>query len=178
MRSDFVRNRYSSSPSPRAPARATATTVRLFEQLTSLVYDVVLLATDGSTPAAPALDRAVALAVETGATLHVLSVVDSADLDLFSDATVDSVDDLLRDAADAAVDEARTHAEEAGASVTTAVRVGTPHREICGYADDVGADVVVVGTHGRTGLSRALLGSVAARVVRSSTAPVLVVPPL
>jgi nucleotide-binding universal stress UspA family protein len=63
-------------------------------------------------------------------------------------------------------------------SVTTAVRVGAPHREICAYADDVAADVVVVGTHGRTGLSRTLLGSVAARVVRSSTVPVLVVPPL
>jgi nucleotide-binding universal stress UspA family protein len=142
------------------------------------VYDVVLLATDGSTPAAPAVDRAVTLAVETGATLHVLSVVDSADLDLFSAAETDAIDDVLRDAAQTAVDRAADHAEDAGVSVATAVRVGTPHREICAYAADVSADVVVVGTHGRTGLSRGLLGSVAARVVRSSAVPVLVVPPL
>jgi nucleotide-binding universal stress UspA family protein len=146
--------------------------------LTVVVYADVLFATDGSTPTGPALDRAVTLAVETGATLHVLSVVDSADLDLFSGDAVEAADDLLRDAAEAAVEEASSDAEAAGATVTRAVRVGVPHREICAYADDVGADVVVVGTHGRTGLSRALLGSVAARVVRSSTVPVLVVPPL
>lgn len=142
------------------------------------MYDVVVFATDGSTPSGPALDRAVTLSLETGAALHVLSVVDAADLDLFSGAGIDDIDSLFRDAAERAVDDASRRAQEAGIEVTEAVRVGAPHREICGYADDVNADVVVVGTHGRTGLSRAFLGSVAARVVRSSPVPVLVVPPL
>ena len=142
------------------------------------MYADILFATDGSTPTGPALDRAVALALETDATLHVLSVVDTADIGLFSGERADTVDDLLRDAAEAAVAEAGDRAEAAGVPVTRAVRVGTPHREICAYADDVEADVIVVGTHGRTGFSRTLLGSVAARVVRSSTVPVLVVPPL
>jgi nucleotide-binding universal stress UspA family protein len=142
------------------------------------VYDAVLLATDGSTPASRALDRAVALAVETGATLYVLSVVDTADLDLFSGADTDAVDDLFRGAARSAVSDAGARAEAAGVDVARAVRVGVPHREICAYADEVGADVIVVGTHGRTGLSRALLGSVAARIVRTAPVPVLVVPPI
>ena len=141
------------------------------------MYDVVLLATDGSTPASRALDRAVSLAVETDATLHVLSVVDAADLDLFADANPGAVDDLLREAAETAVDDAVERAGAAGVEVARAVRVGVPHREICAYADESAADVIVIGTHGRAGLSRALLGSVAARVVRTSAVPVLVVPP-
>lgn len=142
------------------------------------VYDVVLLATDGSTPSSCALDSAVTLAVEAGATLHVLSVVDSADLDLFGSADAASVDDVLRSAAEAAVADATDRAEATGVDVVPAVRVGSPHREICAYADEADADVVVVGTHGRSGLSRALLGSVAARVIRTAPVPVLVVPPL
>ncbi|WP_380677835.1 universal stress protein [Salinigranum sp. GCM10025319] len=141
------------------------------------MYDVVLLATDGSTPASRALDRAVSLAVETGATLHVLSVVDAADLDLFADTDPGAVDDLLREAAETAVDDAVERATAAGVEVDRAVRVGVPHREICAYADEAAADVIVIGTHGRAGLSRALLGSVAARIVRTSAVPVLVVPP-
>lgn len=142
------------------------------------MYDVVLLATDGSTPAERAVDRAASLAVDVGAELHVLSVVDAADLDLFSAATPDAVDDVLRDVAEAAVRDAGDRAERAGVErVTRAVRVGSPHRVICAYADEVDAGVIVVGTHGRRGLSRALLGSVTARVLRSSPVPVLAVPP-
>jgi nucleotide-binding universal stress UspA family protein len=142
------------------------------------MYDVVLLATDGSTPATRALDHAVSLAAATGATLAVVSVVDAADLGLFTDADVDldRLDSVLHDAAEAAVADAVARAEATGVDVTPAVRVGVPHQEIRTYADEVGADVVVVGTHGRTGISRALLGSVAARVVRTASIPVLVVP--
>lgn len=142
------------------------------------MHDVVVFATDGSTPANRALDQAVSIAVETGATVHVLSVVDAADLDLFSSTDTDAVDDVLRDAAESAVAEASTRAERAGVDTVRAVRVGHPHREIRAYADEVDADVLVVGTHGRSGLSRTLLGSVASRLVRSSTVPVLVVPPV
>lgn len=145
--------------------------------LTVSVYDVVLLATDGSTPVNRALDHAVTLAAETGATLSVLSVVDTADIGLFSGTDTDTVDDLLRSAAQTAVDDAGDRAAAAGVDVVRTVRVGSPHREICAHADEIEADVVIVGTHGRTGLSRALLGSVATRVVRTSTVPVLVVPP-
>jgi nucleotide-binding universal stress UspA family protein len=140
------------------------------------MYDVVLLATDGSTPASSAFDHAASLAAETGAALHVLSVVDTADLGLRTDADAVDDDDPRRDAAEAAVADAVDRAEAAGLDAVGTTRVGVPHREIGAYADEVAADVVVVGTHGRTGLSRTLLGSVAARVVRTAPVPVLVVP--
>ncbi|WP_142856259.1 universal stress protein [Salinigranum halophilum] len=140
------------------------------------MYEVVVLATDGSTPARDACDQAIALARAEAATLHVLSVVDEGDLDLFSSGELPTVDDLLRGAAEDAVDDAAERAGDTGVDAVRAVRVGTPHREIADYADEVGADLVVVGTHGRRGLSRALLGSVAARLLRQSPVPVLVVP--
>lgn len=54
---------------------------------------------------------------------------------------------------------------------------GDPPREIVSTARAIEADLVVMGTHGRTGVARALVGSVAERVVRTSPVPVLVVPP-
>ena len=61
--------------------------------------------------------------------------------------------------------------------VVTAVVAGEPAREIVGYAAREGIDLVVVGTHGRTGVTRVLLGSVAEKVSRTAGCPVLTVPP-
>ena len=62
-----------------------------------------------------------------------------------------------------------------GLAVTTFVRVGNPVEEINRLAEDEHADLVIMGTHGRTGLQHLLVGSVAERVVRSSKVPVLTV---
>jgi nucleotide-binding universal stress UspA family protein len=61
----------------------------------------------------------------------------------------------------------------AGVPVVTAVLFGDPANEIVRYAREHDIDLIVVGTHGRTGLSRALLGSVAERVIRTASCPVL-----
>lgn len=62
------------------------------------------------------------------------------------------------------------------ASTTTAIRDGVPHRVILDYADEHGADVVVMGTHGRTGRDKLTsLGSVTERVIENAKRPVLVV---
>jgi nucleotide-binding universal stress UspA family protein len=53
---------------------------------------------------------------------------------------------------------------------------GNPSDEIVSYANKIGAELIVVGTHGRSGLSRAILGSVAEHVLRKARTPVLVVP--
>jgi nucleotide-binding universal stress UspA family protein len=63
-----------------------------------------------------------------------------------------------------------------GIGVTTALRFGDPAQAIVEYARSQGIDLIVMGTHGRTGVSRALLGSVTERVVRSAPCPVLAVP--
>jgi nucleotide-binding universal stress UspA family protein len=60
--------------------------------------------------------------------------------------------------------------------VVTAVETGSPAAQIVRYAQSVGADLIILGTHGRTGVSRAILGSVAERVVRTAGCPVLAVP--
>ncbi|WP_331232884.1 universal stress protein [Natronorarus salvus] len=71
--------------------------------------------------------------------------------------------------------DARERTTHLGATFETAVATGRPHRAIVDYATDHDVDHVVVGSHGRTGASRVLLGSVAERVVRRSPAPVTVV---
>jgi|SRR5438034_7201188 len=60
--------------------------------------------------------------------------------------------------------------------VTTATTSGTPAHAICAYARRIGADLIVMGTHGRTGVSRAVLGSVAEAVVRHARCPVMTIP--
>jgi len=66
-----------------------------------------------------------------------------------------------------------TAARATGLTVRTALRTGTAHQEIVDLAAAERAELVVIGTHGRTGLTRALLGSVAERVLRLAPCPVL-----
>jgi nucleotide-binding universal stress UspA family protein len=118
----------------------------------------VLFATDFSDLSRPAGRTAAALARQFGARLLVVHVrpfvADGPDLP----GLVAAVADLVP-----------------GLSVTTETLYGTPATEIVAYARRAGADIVVLGTHGRTGLSRALLGSVAEAVVRRAPCPVLTV---
>jgi nucleotide-binding universal stress UspA family protein len=67
----------------------------------------------------------------------------------------------------------RAHLE--GITATGQARSGVPAYELLGYAERFGADLIVIGTHGRRGLKRFLLGSVAEVVLRQSKIPVLVV---
>ncbi|MEY2519696.1 MAG: hypothetical protein QOF24_1455 [Verrucomicrobiota bacterium] len=65
---------------------------------------------------------------------------------------------------------------ERGVAVEPVIQIGPPARQICDYADRHEADLIVMSTHGSTGLAHALLGSVAEHVVRYAHCPVLVVP--
>lgn len=69
----------------------------------------------------------------------------------------------------------RTLVGDAGIPIHTAVHVGQPAQTITEYATTLGADLIVMGTHGRSGLSHLLMGSVAERVIRSAPCPVLTV---
>lgn len=66
-------------------------------------------------------------------------------------------------------------ARKRGITVRTVVRRGSPSAEIVALASEEHADLVIMGTHGRAGVSRVLLGSVADRVIRTASCPVLTV---
>ena len=138
------------------------------------MYDRILVPTDGSETAAKAVEHAVDLAEQYDATLHVLSVVDPT---RFSTVGVDpsSVLVAVEKGAREAVEAVEAAAEEAGVPTETTVVRGSPAQTITEYATDNDVDLVVMGTHGRTGLDRYLLGSVTERVVRTSSVPVLTV---
>ena len=137
------------------------------------MYDRILLPTDGSDASDRATEQAIGLARETGAELHVLFVVE--DIPYAPEMMDDEVEDRLRAIGDEALEDIRARADEAGVDVVAALREGVPHVTILEYADEADADVVVMGTHGRSGLDRYLLGSVTERIVRTSDVPVLTV---
>ncbi|MFA1611513.1 universal stress protein [Halobellus rubicundus] len=136
------------------------------------MYDTILVPTDGSDQANAALDHAVGLARDHGATLHLLYVADS---------NRDSVTTLGGEVVDALEQEGERILADATERLTDtvdlvdAVETGDPVETILDYADAVDADVIVMGTHGRRGLDRYLLGSTTERVVRRSPVPVLTI---
>ncbi|XVH33623.1 universal stress protein (plasmid) [Haloferacaceae archaeon DSL9] len=139
----------------------------------------ILLPTDGSDGARPAEDHALQLAEAYGATLHALYVVDveraAYDVDEGTEHLWPRIRRLLRERGTRAVERIRAAGADRGLDVVTAIEEGTPADAICAYADRTAIDLVVIGTRGRSGLSRILLGSVAARVIRRASAPVLAV---
>jgi len=138
------------------------------------MYDTILVPTDGSEPADAAVEHAIDLAGSSGATLHVLSVVDSSaytSLDVSSESVLDSLETRAREATETVAE----MATDAGVDTVTEVSVGSPHAQITDYAETTDVDLIVMGTHGRTGLDRVLLGSVTERVVRAASCPVLTV---
>lgn len=142
------------------------------------MFDRVLIPTDGSEAVSPAEDTAIDLAEIHGATLHVLYIVDQPTIVSGTGEGVPGLDNLL-DALEKVGKEATgdiaTRANDRGIGATTAVRRGNPHDDILKYAEGHDIDVIVIGTHGRTGVKRALLGSVTEDVVRHSEIPVLTV---
>ncbi|WP_123538426.1 universal stress protein [Halosimplex salinum] len=136
--------------------------------------DTILVPTDGSETAEAAADHAVTLAADLDAALHVVHVVDITGIwgEIDSAAVLDALEAEGKRAVESVVD----RAEAAGVrSVEASVMSGTPARSIIEYADVRDVDFVVIGTHGRTGLDRHLLGSVAEKVVRVTEPPVLTV---
>jgi len=140
------------------------------------VYERILVPTDGSTETRRAVQHAVELAADQGATVYAVYVVNTASFaSIGTEATADGVSDLLVEEGDAAIDDVADLAAEHDVPVERVLLDGTPSREIVRYAEENDIDLVVMGTHGRGGIDRLLLGSVAEKVVRASHVPVLTV---
>jgi nucleotide-binding universal stress UspA family protein len=138
------------------------------------MYDTILLPTDGSGPSAAAREHAIGLAAVYDATLHSVYVIDD---DALRAARIDSdvVVAGFEEEGERLVGDVAAATAEAGVDCETAVLHGHPHEAIVDYVADNGIDLVVMGTHGRHGVQRFLLGSVTERVVRNSPVPVLTV---
>lgn len=130
------------------------------------MYEDVLVAIDGSDVAANAASVGIPLARTLEARVHALSIVEGG---------LDNA--ARRTKREANAESIATEAAEAGCDADSVVRSGRPADEIRAYADEAGVDLIVVGTHGRTGISQALLGSVALEVIREAHRPVLSVGP-
>ena len=140
------------------------------------LYDRILVPTDGSAEGKRAVAHALDLASVHGAAVHALYVVDTASYaGMPMESSWEGVGDLLRDDAKEAVAEVESLAAEIELGVETAVAEGSPSKEIIRYAEGNDCDLIVMGTHGRGGIDRLLLGSVAEKVVRGSSVPVLTV---
>ena len=135
-------------------------------------FEDILVPTDGSKGARAAADHAIELATATDAALHVVYVVDARSIGY--DVGSANILKALEAAGQQAVDDVVERADAAGVrSVQASVLTGTAARSLTDYATDRGVDCIVMGTHGRTGVNRLLLGSVTERVVEMAGVPVL-----
>lgn len=140
-------------------------------------YEDILVPTDGSSCAADAVDHALAIADACGATLHTVSVVDTKPARTTpGDVAPSEYLEALEKGGEAAIADVVARAESAGVTVQSATLEGRPSERLLAYAEGKEIDLAVMGTHGRSGLERFLLGSTTERLVRKSPFPVVAVP--
>lgn len=135
----------------------------------------IVVATDGSSIAAHAVRTALdlAAALPDRPAVHVVSVVDYADVPAALAKAPPGAPDLLAEEARRALDAAREAAAERGVAIETQTLRGHVVSSVLAFARSVEASLIVVGTHGRKGVERAILGSACEGIVRSSEIPVL-----
>lgn len=138
------------------------------------LYQTIVIATDGSEKNKGAVEEGLKLARACGSTVHAVYVVDTS---AFTTAPYDmayqGLFSVLEEEGKEATNRVRDQAPEM--NVQTSVLTGRPATEIVRFAADRRADLIVIGTQGRSGIQRLLLGSVADRVIRTADRPVLVV---
>lgn len=147
------------------------------------MYDNILVPTDSSETARSAVDQAVDIASKYDATVHALYVIDvdatsyslgTEQVDRIRQGHLDEMPEVQAEA-DEATGYVADAATEHGLTVEEHARVGEPARAIRKFVEENDINLVVMGSHGRSGLSRVVLGSVAEKVLHRTRLPVLVV---
>jgi nucleotide-binding universal stress UspA family protein len=142
-------------------------------------YKRILIGTDGSELMETVYEHCAYLARLTNATVHIVYVLDIAGFaSVPIDSTWENMYDVLLDEGKKIAENARKAVISHGvnkAAVTTAVLEGHPSSELNTYVENNTIDLIVIGTHGRRGLDRLLIGSVADKIIREAKVPVLVV---
>lgn len=141
------------------------------------MYGTTLIPTGGSDAAFAAVDDAVEVTAPDG-TVHVLGVLE--DLPTYARSgtpgRADDDDEEQRLRLEAAVERIETEVTAAGLDCETAIEEGVPSREIVAYADEIGADAIVMGTRSAADAAGDLLGSTTERVLRDASTTVVSVP--
>lgn len=137
----------------------------------------ILVPLDGSEQSSVALQYA--LEHFKDASVVCLNVIDPIEAGYTAQASVPGYSqewfEQAQDSAEKLFEEAQAIASEYDVDIETDTEVGRPSRTIVNYADEHNVDNIVMGSHGRAGVSRILLGSVAEAVMRRSTVPVTIV---
>jgi nucleotide-binding universal stress UspA family protein len=140
----------------------------------------ILVPLDFSPSADQALSYARAFAIDFGASLHLVHVVEDRLLsspwpnEVYQGSLYGLRERLIKEA-EKRLSDCASSVRTNGLRVTLDVLIGAPSHTIVDTANDLDADLIVMGTHGRTGISHLFIGSVAERVVRHAACPVLVV---
>lgn len=140
------------------------------------LYKKILIATDGSANTRRAVKYGIELARVAGADVCAVYVLDtSVFASMPMDAAWESMYELLRAEGNEALKYVEDKGGQSGVSVESVVLDGHPAHEIVDYANENEIDLIVMGTLGKTGLDRILLGSVASTVAHTSTIPVMII---
>jgi nucleotide-binding universal stress UspA family protein len=142
-------------------------------------FKTVLFATDFSECSQKAFEYAQAICAVSGARLEIIHTIgEPVDLRGFyvPHVSFDVLSKEIEESAKKMMDEFCADNLKDSDNYGTLVVTGVPHEEIINQAQKVGADVIVMGTHGRSGLDHVLFGSTTEKVIRKSTIPVLSVP--
>ncbi|PJI99284.1 nucleotide-binding universal stress UspA family protein [Acidovorax sp. 69] len=145
------------------------------------MYEKILVPVDGSPTSLAGLNEAITLARVMGSTIKVLHVVDEISLMTSFEAAMalpPNVFDLLKEAGQQVLQDAQARVSAAGVPVEAELfesYSGRVSELVLAKAKEWGAQIIVLGTHGRRGVGRMLLGSDAEQVLRQSPVPVLLV---
>jgi nucleotide-binding universal stress UspA family protein len=141
------------------------------------LFKKILVATDGSENARRAASYGVNIAKATGAEVHALYIISTQHA--VTTRTVmgwsEAFEEYLANKGGVAIADVEKLGKEAGVKVEPVFLKGIPADKILEYAEENNIDLIVMGTHGLTGIKRFLIGSVAESVVRHSKAPVMVI---
>lgn len=140
-----------------------------------MTHERILIATDDSEPAKKAIGEAITLADAFDATLYAVYVLESAEPRPGAEDPAIKADEDTK--ADQALERVVSETKERGfdGEVVSAVVRGQAASAILQHANEQNIDLIVVGTHGRDGIDRLLVGSVAERVIRDSPVPVVTI---
>ena len=138
------------------------------------MFKMILHANDGSTPAVKALELAIAMAKQNGSALHMVCVEEIPQMPEYIE-EVREAKGIAARRFHPIVERARVQAKQSSIGIQVHVVNGHPVRVIVDLADELGADLLVIGASGHSALYERMLGSRADRLVQLAACPVLVV---